>query len=174
MANTFLSKSPSETKKIGADLAKNIKKNGSQNKACILALEGDLGGGKTTFLQGFAKGLGIEEKILSPTFVIMKRFKIPCRPCLPGRQPADRKDSEFKDFHHLDCYRLKDAREVLDLGFKDILLSPGNIVAVEWGEKIKKILPESAIWIEFKFIFERSENIPRGIDDKKRKITISE
>ena len=149
MVNAFLSKSPSETKKIGRDLAKKIKKDGPKNKACVLALEGDLGGGKTTFLQGFAKGLGTEEKILSPTFVIMKRFKIP--------------DPGFKDFYHLDCYRPKDAGEILDLGFSEILLCPGNIVAVEWSEKIKKILPENAIRIEFRFI-----------DDKKRKITISE
>jgi len=154
MVNAFLSKSPSETKKIGRDLAKKIKKDGPKNEASILAVGGDLGGGKTTFLQGFAKGLGIEEKILSPTFVIMKRFKIPCL-------PAGRKDPGFKDFYHLDCYRPKDARELLDLGLSEILLYPGNIVAVEWSEKIKKILPENAIWIEFKFI-----------DDKKRKIII--
>jgi len=152
MVKFFLSKSPAETKKIGRDLAKKIEKDGPLKKARLLALEGDLGGGKTTFLQGFAKGLGIEEKILSPTFVIIKRFKIPCLPARRG----------FRNFYHLDCYRLKSAKEVLDLGFSEILFCPENVVAVEWSEKIKKILPEKAIGLEFKFI-----------DDKKRKITIS-
>jgi len=147
MVNVFLSKSPSETKKIGRDLAKKIKKDWPKNKACLLALEGDLGGGKTTFLQGFAKGMGIKEIILSPTFVIMKRFKI--------------KDSRFKNFYHLDCYRLKNAKDVLGLGFSEILFCLENIVAVEWSDKIKKVLPKTAIWAEFKFV-----------DDKKRKITI--
>jgi len=149
MANIFFSKSPQETKKIGKDLAKKIKKDRLKEKANVLAFLGDLGGGKTTFLQGFAEGLGIEEKILSPTFVILKRFKI--------------SGSEFKNFYHLDCYRIKNARDILDLGFKDVLLFPGNIVAVEWAGKIKKILPESATWIELKFV-----------NNKKRKITISE
>ncbi|MFH1401365.1 MAG: tRNA (adenosine(37)-N6)-threonylcarbamoyltransferase complex ATPase subunit type 1 TsaE [Parcubacteria group bacterium] len=162
MVDYFLSKSPSETKKIGRELAKKIKKDGPGSKALILALSSDLGGGKTTFLQGLARGLGIEEKILSPTFVIMKRFKIPCSLRLSSGQAANRKDSKFENFYHLDCYRLKDAEELLELGFSEILFCPRNIVAIEWSEKIKKILPKSAVWIELKFI-----------NDKKRKITIS-
>ncbi len=131
MAKTFLSKSPSETKKIGRDLAKKIKKDGPKNKARILALEGDLGGGKTTFLQGFAKGLGIEEKILSPTFVIMKRFG---------------------NFYHFDCYRIQKPEELLDLGFKEIISNPQNIIAIEWADRIKKLLPKDSILVRFKVI----------------------
>jgi tRNA threonylcarbamoyladenosine biosynthesis protein TsaE len=144
----FLTTSPAQTKKVGKDLAKEIKKAGPKAQACLLVLEGDLGGGKTTFLQGFAIGLGIEEKILSPTFVIMKRFKI--------------QGSEFKNFYHLDCYRLKDAKDVLCLGFEKILSDKNNIIAIEWPEKIKEALPKDLIKIQFEFI-----------DDKRRKLKIS-
>jgi tRNA threonylcarbamoyladenosine biosynthesis protein TsaE len=144
MANTLLSESPSETKKIGADLAKKIKKDGPKNKVRVLALEGDLGGGKTTFLQGFAKGLGIKEKILSPTFVIMRKFKIPTL--------KDYNISTFTTFYHIDCYRIQKPREILDLGFKNIVLNPQNIVAIEWPEKIKKLLPKNSLLLKFEAI----------------------
>ena len=75
----YLTEKPTQTKKIGEILAKEIFKTRIEKRALILGLEGDLGGGKTTFLQGFAKGLGIKEKITSPTFVIIKRFQVPSR-----------------------------------------------------------------------------------------------
>ena len=74
----YFTNGPSQTKKIGEILGQEILKTKLKKTAFVTALEGDLGGGKTTFLQGFAKGLGIEEKILSPTFVIVKRFHVPC------------------------------------------------------------------------------------------------
>ncbi|HQK63533.1 MAG TPA: tRNA (adenosine(37)-N6)-threonylcarbamoyltransferase complex ATPase subunit type 1 TsaE [Candidatus Staskawiczbacteria bacterium] len=127
------------TQKLGEDLAKDLLKSGSGNQAKILGLTGNLGGGKTTFMQGFAKGLGIKEKILSPTFVIMKHFG---------------------NFYHIDCYRINKPEEILELGFREIIADPKNIVAVEWPEKIKKFLPDDAIYIDFEFI-----------DDNTRKIT---
>jgi tRNA threonylcarbamoyladenosine biosynthesis protein TsaE len=136
-----------QTKKLGEFLAKKLKQ-GVRKKAFILALRGNLGGGKTTFLQGFAKGLGIKQKVLSPTFVILKRFKI--------------KDLRLKNFYHIDCYRIRKSKEILDLGFKKIISDPKNIVAIEWAEKIKKILPKNTIWIKFEFV-----------DENKRKIKIS-
>jgi len=136
-----------QTKKLGEALAKKIKSR-KKDKALVLGLSGDLGGGKTTFLQGFAKGLGIKEKVLSPTFVILKRFKI--------------KDLRFKNFYHIDCYRLNRDKEILVLGFKEIISDPKNIIAIEWAEKIKKIIPKNTIWIKFEFI-----------DENKRKIRIS-
>ncbi len=132
--------SPAQTKGVGEVLAKEIFKNRPGKSAKVLGLVGDLGGGKTTFLQGFAKGLGIKEKITSPTFVIMKRFK---------------------NFYHIDCYRIKKPKELSDLGFKKIISNPENIVAVEWADRIKKILPKGTIWLNFKFI-----------DNKTRKIAI--
>jgi len=142
----ILTKSPAQTKKLGKILAGEFLKN-PRKEALVLALIGDLGGGKTTFLQGFAKGLGIKEKILSPTFVIMKKFKI--------------QNSKFKIFYHIDCYRIEKPKEILNLGFKEIISDPGNIVTIEWADRITRILPKDTKILKFKFV-----------DRKTRKITI--
>jgi tRNA threonylcarbamoyladenosine biosynthesis protein TsaE len=142
--SSFSTKNPSQTKKLGEILAKEILKTVPTKKAFIIGLTGELGGGKTTFLQGFAKGLGIKEKILSPTFVIMKKFKIRGNSCLNL--------CKFVYFYHLDCYRIKKPKEILDLDFKKIILNPQNIIAIEWAEKIKKILPKNTFIFKFKFI----------------------
>ena len=72
----YLSNNSFQTKKIGRDLAKKVLASRLKEQAQVLSLEGELGGGKTTFLQGFAKGLGIKTKILSPSFVIMRSFEL--------------------------------------------------------------------------------------------------
>ena len=145
-----ITKSPLETKKTGDVLAKGILKLPLSDKSFVIGLEGDLGGGKTTFLQGFAKGLGIKEKILSPTFVIFRKFRIPITYNLKP-----------KTFIHIDCYRIEKPKEILDLGFKEIISNPRNIVAIEWADRIRKIMPEKTIWIKFEFV-----------DKNKRKIII--
>jgi len=137
MEITKITNSFFETQEFGKEVAEKIlKKENNSKKAKILALKGDLGSGKTTFIQGFAKGLGIEEKILSPTFVIFKKFKI--------------KNPDFYLFYHIDCYRLKNSEDLLTLGFKDFLNNPKNIIAIEWAEKIKDIIPNKKININFK------------------------
>lgn len=144
MVNFFecFTNSPSQTKKIGKILAKDLLKTKLKKTVFTLALEGDLGGGKTTFLQGFAKGLGIKEKILSPTFVILKKFRI--------------KNRKFQFFYHIDCYRLKKSKEILDLGFKEIISNPKNIIAIEWADKIKKVLPKNSIRLKFNFLSKKT------------------
>jgi tRNA threonylcarbamoyladenosine biosynthesis protein TsaE len=149
VGKAYISKGYSQTKRLGFDLARKILKLGSGKKALVLGLKGDLGGGKTTFLQGFARGLKVKEKVLSPTFVIMRRFKIP------------KNKSCFSDFYHMDSYRIKKPKEIQELGFKKIVSSSNNIVAIEWADKISKALPEKTIWIDFDFI-----------DKNKRKITV--
>lgn len=146
MQNEYVSTSPSETKKLGKALAKKILKQPAENGAFVIALEGELGGGKTTFIQGFAVGLGIKDKILSPTFVILKRFKI------TNVKEQKSKISKFKNFYHIDCYRIKSAKEILDLGFKKITDNPRNIAAVEWAERIKTVLPKNSLIIKFEFV----------------------
>ena len=127
-----------ETKKLGKSMARKILKLPKIKGAFVVALQGDLGGGKTTFVQGFAKGLGIKEKITSPTFVIMKKFK---------------------NFYHIDCYRIQKPEEILEIGFKEIISNPENIVAIEWPERIEKILPKNTIKIRFKFINKNTRKI---------------
>jgi len=148
----ILTTSPNQTKKAGEILAREILKSPLKNKAFVIGLEGDLGGGKTTFLQGFAKGLGIKEKILSPTFIILKRFKI--------------KDLRFKCFYHIDCYRISKPKEILDLGFKEIISNPKNIVAIEWADRIRHILPKNVIMLKAQLIDKTTRKITIKISKK--------
>ena len=141
MKKQYLTHNLRQTQKIAKELAKEIFKNPSLNKeATVIGLVGDLGAGKTSFVQGFAKGLGIKEGILSPTFIILKRYKI--------------QNTKYKiqNLYHIDCYRTDNSKEILDLGFKEIISNSKNIVIVEWADKIKKIMPENTTWIELKFI----------------------
>ncbi len=148
-----------ETQKLGADFGKKILKNTAKmNGAFVVGLWGDLGSGKTTFLQGFAKGIGIKEKILSPTFVILKHFKITKSQITNSKLQTN---SKFTDFYHIDCYRLESPEEIMGLGWREIILNPKNIVAIEWPEKIESVLPKDIFKINYKFI-----------DENKREITL--
>jgi len=127
--------SPRQTKKLAGLLTQKFLHYQKQKKALVLALTGDLGSGKTTFVQGFLRSLGIRKKITSPTFVLIKCYVLHA--------------SCFMNAYHIDCYRIKKAKELLDLGFKEILNNPQNIVLIEWAEKIKRILPKSTVWLKF-------------------------
>ena len=165
----YLTKNPIQTQKLGKILAKEILKGGlfekvlsvgsrrNSSKALVLGLEGDLGGGKTIFLQGLAKGLGIRQKILSPTFVIMRKFKIPLKEIF--RFPARQAKFRFQTFYHIDCYRIQKPKEILDLEFKKILANPKNIIAIEWADRIKKIIPKDSVWIKFGFVNQKVRKI---------------
>lgn len=131
-----------ETQKIAADLAKNLL---PQNFAQVLCLRGDLGSGKTTFLQGFGKALGVKEKIQSPTFIIMSRFPL--------------KNFPFNNFFHFDCYRLENPEEIIKLEFNEIIADPKNIVAIEWPQMIEKFLPQKRIEITFENFAENERKI---------------
>ncbi|KKS71720.1 MAG: hypothetical protein UV43_C0029G0002 [Parcubacteria group bacterium GW2011_GWF2_42_7] len=163
-----------KTEKIAQDLAKKILSAGwreKNKKAVVIGLEGELGGGKTALAQFFAKALGIKEKIQSPTFVIIKKYQIPNKfqtnskipAChrLRLRRMAGRQISNFKTFVHIDAYRIKNPKELLALGWKEIISTPQNVVLIEWADRVKKILPQKCVQIKFKVV-----------DDKTRKITI--
>ena len=124
----YISYSDIETKQIAENFAKNRKSN-------IIALIGELGAGKTTFTQGFAKGLGIKDRIISPTFVLVRQHKIP---------------NSKGIFYHIDLYRLENPKDLKELGITEFWSNPENIVLIEWAEKIKASLPKNTIWISFK------------------------
>lgn len=127
-------KSLKDTQKLAQKLAKEILLKGSPS---VMAFYGDLGAGKTTFVQFFARALGVKEKILSPTFLIVKVFELT-------------KVKNFKTLTHIDTYRLKSAKDLLALGLKEILKNKENITVIEWPEKIEKYLPKGAVKIYFK------------------------
>jgi len=137
--------SPRETKILGFLLGEIFKKSKHRHSSVILGLCGPLGSGKTVFIKGLARGLGIKKKILSPTFVIVKNYKL--------------KTKNWQTLYHFDCYRIKDPKEILDLGFAQIIDDCKNIVVIEWAEKIKKILPKNAVWLKFKYGKKKNERI---------------
>jgi len=155
MGTKYITNSARQTQKLGEKFAREVSVAELGETAFVVGLKGELGGGKTCFLQGFAKGLGVKEKILSPTFVILKKFEITKlknqkSKCKMTNQNV--KILKYQNFYHFDCYRIKDSKEILDLGFQEIISNPKNIIAIEWPEKIKDVLPKNTDWIEFEFI----------------------
>ena len=148
MKKVYVTKNSQATREFAKKIAKKILSNfTASKKATVIALEGDLGGGKTTFLQGFARGLGIKERITSPTFVILKSFKIG-----KGKKSKTKNLIKYEKLYHFDCYRINKIKDVLDLGLQEIISNPKNIVAIEWSERVEKALPKDALKIKFKFI----------------------
>ncbi len=140
---TVLTKSEAQTKKVAKLLAKEvILKPLKIKNALVFGLRGELGSGKTKFTQAFAKGLGIKRRLTSPTFVLIKRYKI----------STFKSSLKFHHLYHLDCYRLNKPKELLELDFKEIINDSKNILLIEWAEKVKKILPKNTIWIKFKIV----------------------
>lgn len=136
------SKSPEETFQLGMELARNAV------PGQVFTLTGDLGVGKTVFTQGFAKGLGIEEPVSSPTFTIVQVYE-------SGRLP----------FYHFDVYRIGDVEEMDEIGFDDYVMGDG-VSLIEWANLIEEILPE------YRFEVTIEKELQHGFDY--RKITIEE
>ena len=134
--------SAKETFEAGYRLAQSV------HPGQIYCLNGDLGVGKTVFTQGFAKGLGIEEPINSPTFTIVQMYE-------DGRLT----------FYHFDVYRIGDIEEMEEIGYEDCFYGEG-VCLIEWADLIQEILPPDVIAIEIE------KNLEKGFDY--RKITISD
>jgi tRNA threonylcarbamoyladenosine biosynthesis protein TsaE len=115
----------------------------SENKALLVELSGNLGAGKTTLTQEIARQLKIEEKITSPTFVLMKRYSI--------------NFGQFKTLVHIDAYRVENSDEISILNFPELLSNPENLILLEWPEKIADILPEEKITITLEVSGEERE-----------------
>ena len=104
-----------------------------QSVATVVTLSGDLGAGKTTFVQGVAKALGVEETVTSPTFVLEKIYEL--------------RERSYKRLIHIDACRLENAHELQALGWREILSDPSNLILLEWPERVADIIPDSAIRI---------------------------
>ncbi|WP_101877161.1 tRNA (adenosine(37)-N6)-threonylcarbamoyltransferase complex ATPase subunit type 1 TsaE [Lachnoclostridium edouardi] len=132
--------SPEETFALGEQL-------GNEAEAGeIYCLNGDLGTGKTVFTQGFARGLGIEGPVNSPTFTILQQYE-------EGRLP----------FYHFDVYRIGDVEEMEEIGYEDCFYGDG-VCLIEWSSLIEEILPKHVIEITIE------KNMDKGFDY--RKITV--
>ena len=140
----MISKSLEETAKFAAEVLEKVSA-GKKEGATVLALQGDLGSGKTAFVKGLAKELGVEELVTSPTFVLEKIYKI--------NHPV------FTHLVHMDAYRLEGEHELSALGFEELLSNSRNLIAIEWPEKVAGAIPENAFCISFKTIGESERDI---------------
>ena len=143
----ILSKSLQDTEKTAKEFLEKISRSlgRPQGKAAlVVGLFGDLGSGKTTFVQILGRDLDIKEVMTSPTFVLEKIY------LLNG-------EKGFKKLIHIDAYRLESGKELLNLGIEEILKDPGNLILIEWPERVADVLPKDLLKVSFKFIkeFER-------------------
>ena len=134
----FITNSERETEELGIRLAERLEPGN------VVAFTGDLGAGKTAFTRGLARGLGITDRVTSPTFTIVNEYE-------GGRLPL----------FHFDLYRLSSSNELFDIGWEDYL-ARGGVCAVEWSENVSDALEEDVISVE----------ICRGETDSRRIITI--
>jgi tRNA threonylcarbamoyladenosine biosynthesis protein TsaE len=128
----LVSQSPADTQAIAAKLAQKLLASMPGKAATVVALRGELGAGKTTFTQGFAKALNIKEQPKSPTFNLMKEYPIPNTPYR---------------LWHLDCYRLQNHKDLASLDMPRIWNDQNAIVFIEWPERIGNGLPRNHIEI---------------------------
>ncbi len=106
--------------------------------AIVVGLYGNLGAGKTTFVQKFARACGITESVVSPTFVILKKYG---------------------NLVHIDAYRLKNSRELEAIGIHELIADPKNIIFIEWADRVEDILPNDTIKIHFDHVNETTRKI---------------
>ncbi len=135
----FQTGSEKETRDIAARIAKTLK--GGET----LGLIGDLGAGKTAFVKGVAKALGITKTIVSPTFVVMKVYPI--------------RAGTIKKFVHVDAYRLNNAESLIAIGLHDYIAASDTVVVIEWADQVKEILPKKSKLIYFKHLGENQRRI---------------
>ena len=115
----------------------------ANTKAVIIALKGELGSGKTTFVQTLARNFGITEPISSPTYVLMKKYKLPEGLNIWG---APRR---FKTLIHIDAYRLENPKQFKQLKPEDFLNDPSCLVFIEWPERLAALLPTPDVTLHF-------------------------
>ena len=138
MTGAYVTNSPEETEELGRRLGE------TAEPGMVIAFTGDLGAGKTAFTRGLARGLGIRDRVTSPTFTIVNEYE-------GGRLPL----------FHFDMYRLASADELFDIGWEDYL-ARGGVCAVEWSENVAEAMDESTIRVD----------IRRGDGESQRIVTI--
>lgn len=135
----YNSQSANQTQEIGENFAKQLK------GGDVVFLFGNLGDGKTTFVQGLAQGLGIKKRIISPTFILMRTHKV--------------KKNRAKFFYHVDLYRMESEKDIEGLGLEEIMGNKENIVAIEWADKLGNVFKKNSIKIYFNNLGEDKRKI---------------
>jgi L-threonylcarbamoyladenylate synthase len=140
-----------ETRVFGEKLILNLEKKDLQ-KPVIIALQGELGTGKTQLCKGIAKQLGITQEVISPTYTICREYKA---------------KKLFKKLYHIDTYKFMEPSEMYEIGWKD-MLKPGHLIVIEWAEKISKLIKEEKgnakiVWINMYHKDESKRIIEYGV-----------
>ena len=139
---TVITHSTNETRALGQGLARSIA------PGSTVLLRGDLGAGKTTFVQGFLEALGAARPYVSPTFVIMKQYDL-----------AEPSPTGVARVYHMDAYRIDDPAEMERLGFEEWTADPAGVVLVEWPERIAPLLPQDATTVSLRWISDTDREI---------------
>ncbi len=127
--------SEQNTKRFAAETIAKLEGLEHKKGAFVIALEGDLGAGKTTFVKGVAEELGVKHSVTSPTFLIMRSYKT--------------KNETWPVLVHIDAYRIEDPEELRSLGFDDLKKDPKKLILVEWADKVAPLVPDNAAWVRF-------------------------
>src|SRR3989338_4220420 len=138
-----LSHSLSDTNAFAGGFVKDLAPH--HESASVVALYGDLGSGKTTFVQAVAKAIGVRATIISPTFVLERAYTL--------------KDQPFARLLHIDCYRIEKSGEMHALNWDEKIRNPKNIIFVEWAERIEDTLPPNTVRIYFEHVGENKRKI---------------
>lgn len=141
MNKEVVTSSIEETQEFAQEFAKSLKPGN------IVALYGELGAGKTIFVQGLAKGLGFRGKVFSPTFIFMRPYKI------------SNQKSKIKTLYHIDLYRLEEIADLKNIGIEEFISEKNSVSAIEWAEKIEHLLPKKVIKIKMERISETERKI---------------
>lgn len=144
-STTLISHSPEETQALGERLGARL------GPGDVVGCVGDLGVGKTCFLQGLARGLGVTSEVTSPTFVLVNQYR--------GRLPV----------YHLDAYRTESLTELVDIGVEEMLHGDG-VTVVEWADRLRPLLPARTITVAITGLGDEPREIvieaPAGLADR--------
>ncbi len=179
---TFLTNNSSETKSLGEEFSKSL--------GDLILLYGDLGAGKTTFVQGLAQGLGIKDRILSPTFVLVRTHEIPnysssersessplrrkgyegqgSSLALPKLNAKEGRQARTRNLYHVDLYRIHKQTDIIGLGLGELINEEGSITIIEWADRLLDFKPKKSLLAGrqgYKIWFE-------NIGDDKRRIRV--
>ncbi len=151
MKHIFTTHSADETREVGKNFAQTLK------PGTLVCFEGNLGAGKTTFIQGLLEGLGAEKPFVSPTFILMKQYDLPIR----QTSLTVSTESGIKYIYHADAYRLG-VPEFREIGFEEWISDPDGVTLLEWPNRIEELLPEKYTTVNIESVSETERRIEIG------------